>query len=112
MERADVFVLPSVTAADGDEEGTPTVLLEAAASGLPVLSTRHSGIPEIVADGVSGILVSERSPAELAIGLKRLIDEPECRTRMGRQGRVRIESKHDVRMLNERLANMYERALN
>ena len=60
ITEAHFFLLPSVTAADGDQEGTPVSLMEAQAAGLPVLSTTHSGIPEVVLDGASGFLVSER----------------------------------------------------
>ena len=62
---ADVLVAASVTAADGDEEGIPNVLKEAMASGMPVVGTRHAGIPELVEDGVSGCLVPERDEAAL-----------------------------------------------
>lgn len=111
MGRADLFVLPSVTAADGDEEGTPTVLMEAAASGLPVLSTQHSGIPEVVLDGDTGLLVAERSSRELADALQRLLAEPELCVAMGRAGRERIRRQYDSRTQNARLEQMYRNAL-
>ena len=60
LARADVFALPSVTAVDGDQEGIPVSLMEAMASGVPCLSTMHSGIPELIQDGRSGWLVPER----------------------------------------------------
>src|SRR5437868_13294812 len=68
MDAANVFVLASRTAGDGDEEGTPNVLLEAQACGLPILSTTHSGIPEVV-DPQAGVLVAEGDPAALARAL-------------------------------------------
>jgi colanic acid/amylovoran biosynthesis glycosyltransferase len=72
LDRSDIFLLPSVTAADGDMEGIPVVLMEAMLHGCVVVSTRHSGIPELIENGVSGVLVSERSTAEIAGALEAL----------------------------------------
>jgi colanic acid/amylovoran biosynthesis glycosyltransferase len=66
MRRADLFVAPSVVAADGDMEGLPLVIVEAMATGLPVVGTEHSGIPEAVRDGESGRIVPEHAPERLA----------------------------------------------
>jgi colanic acid/amylovoran biosynthesis glycosyltransferase len=66
MRSADILLAPSVTSKDGDQEGIPVVLMEALAQGLPVLSTRHSGIPELVRDGEFGFLVPERDLDALA----------------------------------------------
>jgi len=66
MRRADLFVAPSVVAADGDMEGLPLVIVEAMATGLPVVGTEHSGIPEAVRDGENGRIVPEHAPERLA----------------------------------------------
>ena len=66
LAEAHIFLLASVTASNGDQEGTPVSLMEAQACGLPVLSTLHSGIPEVVADGASGLLVPEGDAEALA----------------------------------------------
>ena len=66
LREADVFLLPSITAADGDMEGIPIALMEAMAVGLISVSTQHSGIPELIEDGYSGFLAPERSPEQLA----------------------------------------------
>jgi colanic acid/amylovoran biosynthesis glycosyltransferase len=108
LDEADLFVLPSVTAKDGDEEGTPTVLLEAQAVGLPVISTAHSGIPEIVEDGRSGFLVPERDAAALAERIGQLLEHPETWAEMGRAGRTAVEARHDTDRLSERLERIYE----
>ncbi len=108
LARADVLVAASVTAADGDEEGIPNVLKEAMASGMPVVGTRHAGIPELLEDGVSGWLVPERDEAALAAALARLAAEPERWAAMGRAGRAKIEREYDIRRLNDRLAGMLE----
>jgi colanic acid/amylovoran biosynthesis glycosyltransferase len=108
LARADVLVAASVTAADGDEEGIPNVLKEAMASGMPVVGTRHAGIPELLEDGVSGWLVPERDEAALAAALARLAAEPERWAAMGRAGRARVEREYDIHRLNDRLAGMLE----
>ncbi|OQX53652.1 MAG: colanic acid biosynthesis glycosyltransferase WcaL, partial [Candidatus Cloacimonas sp. 4484_209] len=72
-----IFILPSMTARNGDQEGIPVVLMEAQATGLPVISTFHSGIPEGVLDGKSGFLVPEKDVDALADRLEYLIEHPE-----------------------------------
>jgi colanic acid/amylovoran biosynthesis glycosyltransferase len=111
MDQRDLFVLASVTAADGDTEGAPVSLLEAQACGMPVISTHHAGIPEIVADGASGLLVPERDVAALAGALRRLIDNPAEWPAMGRSGREFVERRHDLSLLNRRLLDLYEEAI-
>jgi len=107
FERAHLFILPSVTAANGDGEGIPNTVKEAMARGMPVLSTYHSGIPELVEDGVSGFLVPERDADALAERLSYLIDHPEIWPAMGLAGRRRIEKEYDINMLNDRLVEIY-----
>lgn len=109
LERADLFLLPSVTARDGDQEGTPTVLMEAGACGLPVVSTRHAGIPEVVVDGVTGILVPERDAEALARALGTLLEAPETWGPMGHAARTHIEARYDVRTLVGELEGLYGR---
>jgi colanic acid/amylovoran biosynthesis glycosyltransferase len=108
LEGSDVLVAASVTAADGDEEGIPNVLKEAMALGLPVVGTRHAGIPELIEDGVSGFLVPERDETALAGVLQRLADEPGRWAAMGRAGRAKIELDYDIDGLNDRLAGLLE----
>ena len=109
MEDADIFLAPSVMSENGDQEGTPTVIMEALARGLPVLSTLHSGIPEVVQDGESGFLVPERDTAALAEKLEYLAGHPEIWGEMGRTGRAWVEAHHDINKLNDRLIQLYER---
>jgi len=75
LRRSRLLCLPSVTTSDGQVEGLPTVLLEAQAMGVPVVSTFHSGIPEAVVDGVTGILVPERDSEKLATAILRLLED-------------------------------------
>src|SRR5204862_2765504 len=80
---ADLFVLPCRISDDGDRDGLPNVLLEAQSQKLACVSTHVSGIPELIDDGTTGVLVPPRSPAVLADVLSRLIDDPACRRRLG-----------------------------
>lgn len=111
LQESDVFLLPSITASDGDTEGAPVSLMEAQACGLPVISTLHAGIPEIVVDGVSGFLVREHDIAQTAEALSRLANDPQLRTRMGQQGRTNMEHRHNIDQLNELLVDYYQEAI-
>jgi colanic acid/amylovoran biosynthesis glycosyltransferase len=102
-----LFLLPSVTAANGDMEGQGLVLQEAQAAGLPVVSTRHNGIPEGVRDGETCFLVPERDPAALAERLSYLVEHPEVWPAMGRAGRALVEAEFDMESLNDRLVDIY-----
>lgn len=106
LDESHLFLAPSVTAGNGDQEGTPVAIMEAMACGLPVVSTRHSGIPELVRDGVTGLLVPERDPDALGDALRRLALAPERWGEMGREGRAVVERDYDVRVLNDRLAEI------
>lgn len=107
MKKAHLFLLPSVTAADGDQEGTPTVLMEASAAGLPVVSTLHAGIPEVVRDGRTGLLVPEGDDRALARALDHLLSNPEEWPRLGREGRQHVERRYDIRVLVDELVDLY-----
>ena len=91
---ADAFVLPSVTAKDGDMEGSPVAISEAMAAGLPVVATRHGGIPEIVDDEVTGLLVAEKDVGALAEAMCRIARDRDLALRMGDVARRKVE--HDL----------------
>lgn len=109
MQESDIFLLPSVTASNGDQEGTPTVLLEAQATGLPVISTYHAGIPEIVEDGETGLLSEEKDVEGLKQNLGSLIDDGEKRKTMGAKGRTYIEENHSIEKISQKLEQIYAR---
>jgi glycosyltransferase involved in cell wall biosynthesis len=92
MSQADIMLHPSRTAPDGDREGVPNVLMEAMAAGLPVVATRHGGIPELVEDAVTGLLVPEADPDALAAALERMIRDRSLRERMGAAGELRVRA--------------------
>ncbi len=108
---ARVFCLPSVTARSGDAEGLPISILEAAAMGVPVLATRHSGIPDAVVDGVTGCLVAERDSDALAQCLRRLLGDADLSRDMGQAGRAMVEAKFDIRQQTGALEALYESIL-
>ena len=107
MQESHIFLLPSVTSQSGDMEGIPVVLMEALATGLPVISTRHSGIPELIIDGESGFLVPEKNVEAIAEKLEYLIMHPEIWPEMGRKGRELVEQNFDIKKLNQNLINIY-----
>jgi glycosyltransferase involved in cell wall biosynthesis len=91
MRRALLLAVPSRTAGTGDSEGLPTVIMEAMALGVPVIATRHAGIPEVLSDGATALLVPEADPAALALAILHLKADPEL------AGRLRGEAYADVR---------------
>ena len=95
--EADLFVLASRIAADGDRDGLPNVLMEAQSQGLACVSTRVSAIPELIEDGVTGVLVEPRRPAELASAIASLIRDPARRARLGAAGERRVRSRFGMR---------------
>ena len=92
MLRARAVVQHSVVADDGDSEGTPNSLLEAGAGGLPVVSTRHAGIPDVVLHQETGLLVAERDVDGMAKHMKQLVIEPDLAAALGAAARRRIET--------------------
>jgi colanic acid/amylovoran biosynthesis glycosyltransferase len=109
MAGADCLVAPSVTAANGDSEGIPVTIMEAMALGLPVISTVHAGIPELVENGISGLLAPERDTVALERHIRTLIESPDTRQQMASAARKTIEQRFNAATQNGRLFERLER---
>jgi colanic acid/amylovoran biosynthesis glycosyltransferase len=109
MQKADVLIAPSVTSSNGDQEGIPVVLMEALAMGLTVISTFHSGIPELVIDGESGFLLQERDAGAIAQKLVDLIENKARLDVMGEKGRRFVSIHYDQKKLNLQLEQVFRR---
>lgn len=109
MDGATLLCVPSKTAADGDSEGLPTIILEGAYAGLPVVGTVHSGIPEAVVSGTTGILVPENDPARLAEALSELLADPAKSARYGAAGRSYMAEHFDSAECARKLEAVYSR---
>jgi glycosyltransferase involved in cell wall biosynthesis len=103
--RADAFVLPSFA------EGIPVVLMEAMAMQVPCITTRITGIPELIRDGVDGLLVVPSDEQELADAIERLIVDPKLRCTLGCAGRKRVMERYDLDTNTRRLAEVFRRRL-
>ena len=111
MKAATIFLAPSVKSKSGDEEGTPVAIMEALASGIPVVSTCHSGIPELVMHGKTGLLANECDSDDLANKIREIILNPLKSKKMVLKGRKHIEQNYDINILNNKLIDTYYRVL-
>lgn len=112
MRAARAFVQHSLVASDGDSEGSPVAVMEAQLSGLPVVATRHAGIPEVVIDGETGFLVDEQDVAGMAAAMAQLVAQPQLAARLGECGRRRVQESftidHHLRQVSALLLEVIE----
>jgi colanic acid/amylovoran biosynthesis glycosyltransferase len=111
MEQSDILLAPSVTGKDGDQEGIPVVLMEAMAIGLPVISTFHSGIPEIVINDETGLLVHERDVESLSQKIEDLIVNSSLKINLRKRARKHVENNYDINKLNVKLIDIFEQIM-
>ncbi|HHP7230886.1 MAG TPA: glycosyltransferase [Xenococcaceae cyanobacterium] len=111
LDHSHIFIAPCVTARDGNQDAPVNTLKEAMAMGLPVIATHHGGIPELVTDGVSGLLVPERDTRAIAEKLQYLLANPQIWQDMGLNGRKFVEQHYDIKQLNQELVTIYNRVI-
>ena len=107
LQNSDILLAPSITAPNGDAEGTPVAVLEAMAMELAVLATRHSALPEMLTHKVSGWLVPERDVDALAGALETLGASETLRTRLGKNARAVVSTQFNIHTLNDGLLDLY-----
>lgn len=110
LRTADVFVLPSKEAGDGDRDGLPNVVMEAASQGLPIVATDFAGIPEFVRDGAEGLLVPPGDVAALAAALGELAGAPGKRAALGEAAYARLTDAFSAQAGLDRIAGMLKRS--
>lgn len=111
FERSHLFLHPSETGSDGNQEGVPNAMLEAMATGLPVVATRHGGIPEAVQDGINGSLMPESDAIGLSTALTEIAQVPGRLEEMGRAAARSVAEKFDRAAQTERLEELYLRTI-
>ena len=111
LYRSHIFLHPSETGHDGNQEGVPNSMLEAMASGLPVFATRHGGIPEVIENGVSGVLVAERDAEGLSRALLDVVQDRQWLSQLARNGAEAVAQKFQLRAQIRKLEEIYLRLL-
>ena len=109
-QGAAVFAAPCVVGADGNRDGLPTVLLEAMALGTPCVSTAVTGIPEVINDGVTGLMVPQRDPAALAVAIESLLEDPDLRDRLAGRARRLVAAEFDAHRNAAHLRDIFRAA--
>ncbi len=111
QQEATAFVMPSVRTPAGNTEGLPISILEAMATGLPCVATRHGGIPEAIRDGETGLLCEEHDVAGLTVALCRVLEDGALRAGLAMRARAEVEAHYDLHRLTETLEAHYDRAV-
>ncbi|MBC7286582.1 MAG: glycosyltransferase family 4 protein [Armatimonadetes bacterium] len=109
LGEADLFVLASVQAPDGDNEGVPNVLVEALAMEVPVVATRSGGIPELIQHEVTGLLAEPGNPVDLARNMERLLSDRALREAVATTGRLKVEREYELRHNAASLLEIFRR---
>lgn len=110
LAAADIAVAPSVHDAQGNVDGLPNTVMESLASGTPLVASRVAGIPSVVTEGETGLLVPERDVPALAGALERLMGDPDARAAMGARARAYVQREHSWARVAERFEAAYDRA--
>jgi len=110
MQKYDVLLVPSVTAANNDQEGLPNVIIEGMASGVAVVASRHAAIPEIVLDGETGFISEEREPQTIADAVSRLLGDASLKRRIMQNAADFVRKEHDLGNTVAELEEVYDEA--
>jgi colanic acid/amylovoran biosynthesis glycosyltransferase len=111
VQTAAVLAAPCVVGADGNRDGLPTVLLEAMALGTPCVATDVTGIPEVLSDDETGLLIPQRDPVALANALQRMLADSDLRVRLAAGARKRIEADFDIHSNAARQREIFDRCI-
>lgn len=111
LNTAHVFVLPAVVASNGDRDGVPVALIEAMACGVPVVSTRVAGIPELLRNGRAGCLVPARNAPALADQIERLLTDKRLATKLAAAGRRAVEEEFDILKTTKSLQRLFSEVI-
>ncbi|GED56312.1 glycosyltransferase [Brevibacillus formosus] len=109
LAKCHLFIIACKTARNGNQEGIPNVIMEAMASGRPVISTYHAGIPELVENKVTGYLVPEKSPTALGKMINRVLTDSHEWAQITTEARLKVEKNHDIHKQRMRLEELYLR---
>ncbi|MFW5891561.1 MAG: glycosyltransferase, partial [bacterium] len=109
LDESDLFLSPSVTSKEGDQEGIPVAIMEAMAKGLIVISTYHSGIPELVQDGKTGLLAPERDVETLIQKIRYLINNEDEWGKLSSNAREFVKDNFDINKLNDDLDKRFQK---
>jgi len=107
LSRADLTVLPCVVAQNQDMDGIPNTLMEAMAMEIPAISTQVSGIPELIEDGKTGLLVPPEDEVALAEAIARLLNDEPLRTKLGQAGRVKVTTEFEINKNTDQLLDIF-----
>ena len=110
--QCDVFIQASRTTEENRKEGTPMAIVDAMATGMAVVSTRHSDIPEIVLDGSTGYIAEENNLESLRFCIQKIFDNPQEILELGKKGRERVEKEFNVKIQTEKLEELYTELIN
>jgi glycosyltransferase involved in cell wall biosynthesis len=111
LAQSQIFVFPARRDEAGDQDNLPTVLIEAIASGLPIVTSRLAGIPEIITDQINGILVPQRAPEALASAIRSLLLDPKKREKLGASGLSTAREKFSLAATIQELIAIFERQI-
>ena len=111
FRSAGVFAAPCVIGEDGNRDGLPTTLLEAMAIGAPCISTDVTGIPEVIRDGETGLVVGQHDAKQLAAAISRLLDDASLQVRLAQGARKLIEQDFDIHANTARLRALFSEAI-